>query len=599
MESPTSNSEWPASEEWSADEWSTDEQPAEEWPTPVRVEDIERYTAGGFHPVHLGDRIGLEGRFEVHHKLGYSDACTVWLCLDRKNRRHVGVKIFRADQSSESHPEILALRLFEGVDRQERQSSHIFTIDEHFWIDGPNGRHLCFVVEVLGPAISYNLRGIDLDTSELLTDLCFQAARGLKYLHDKGICHGDFRPDHIRMQLDTGAMSSVKIYDLIGEPRLVHLDDTPTEINGRRPRYQVEPADMAGLEAKYRTGKIAIDSFSASYREGDVTESQILVTHYAAPEIRFLKRSCGASSDIWSLASTIYLVRTAKLLLARLDSRSSLVAWLAWAYGPFPQDSWEPVKEYLSSDSAVPTFTVNTIFQKPLVLTQQAVDETDSCASEWGENRRKVVAVLLGYEETPQRVRQRETLLDEDYNKYLRIKLPKNSRVWTRFQEQRKRLTGFHSLLHEDLSKERQWYQDADAPNDKARCTLDEATLQRLNSNWEPDVEVSEDHIVQIDMEIEDADGSMNGNGKRVLVENQDAQLKPKKVKRFATEHDLRGCIEQDNGMIKLSYRFQPEEVDLLAGLLRDMLWNDPSERISIDEVLQHEWFDASRERFE
>ncbi|KAI0103897.1 kinase-like domain-containing protein [Nemania sp. FL0031] len=580
----------------------------EELPAYARVEDIERYTVGGFHPIHLGDRIGPEDRFEVHHKLGHSNACTAWLCFDHKNEYHVCVKIFQADQSSESHPEIGALRLFEGVDPEELRFNHIFTIDEYFWIDGPNGRHLCFVVEVLGPAISYSLRGMDLDTPDLLTNLCFQAAQSLKYLHDKGICHGDFRPEHIRMQIDTDAMGSADVYELFGEPKLWYLDDTDSEMNYRKPRYQVEPADIASVEAKYRTGRIAIDSFFASHREGVVTEPQILDTQYAAPEIRFLKKSCGTSSDIWSLASTIYLVRTAKLLLAQLDSRSSLVSWLAWAYGPFPQDYWKAVGEYLSSDSAIPIFTTNTLFQKPLALTKRDLTRPERENIEWGESRRKVVAALLGGEETPRSVQQRKKLQDEnDHSNYLRIKLPKNSKVWARFQEQRKQLTGFRSLLHEDLSKERQWYQDTDALNDQAEhmserrpSATEDVVFQRLNGNWEPDAEVSKGYIAQMDMMIEYADDSVNKNGKRVLIEDQGVQPNPKKVKMFVAEHNLRDqveCVEQDNGMTKLSYRLQLDEVDLLASLLRDMLRNDPSERISIDEVLQHEWFDASRKR--
>lgn len=154
------------------------------------AEDVGKYVAGGFHPIHLGDRIGPEERFEIHHKLGFSNACTVWLCLDRKNERRVAVKILRAENSVKPHPEVAALRLFEGIDRNELRLNRIFTVEEHFWIDGPNGRHLCLIVQVLGSAISCESRDIDLNTPDLLTDICFQAAQSLNYLHMKKICHG-------------------------------------------------------------------------------------------------------------------------------------------------------------------------------------------------------------------------------------------------------------------------------------------------------------------------------------------------------------------------------------------------------------------------
>ncbi|KAI3333720.1 kinase-like domain-containing protein [Ustulina deusta] len=589
-------------------------------PTYARVENLGRYAAGGFHPIHLGDHIGPDERFEVHHKLGYSDACTVWLCLDRQNDRPVGVKILQAEKSTESHPEVAALGLFKGIDQQELQSNHIFTVDEHFWIDGPNGRHLCLVVQVLGPAISYSLRGIDLDTPDLLTDLCFQAAQCLKYLHDKKICHGDFRPDNMRLQLDLDAMSTVNVYELFGEPRVWHLKGSREGNNDKRPRYLVEPVSVASVESKYRTGQIAIDNFSASNREDDAIDPQIFDTHYTAPEIRFLKKSSGFSSDIWSLASTIHFVRTTKLLLARLNSRSSLVSWLAWVCGPFPQNYWTAVGEYLSSDSAIPVFAVNTIPQKlPETSkghsTQWADTEPDSYPVEWGRNRSVVVGILLGEEETPRSIEYREVLQqDKDRSKYLRIKLPKHANVWAKFQGQRKQLTGFRSLLHEDLSKERQWYQDTDALKgsderyvpDIGPGSIDKDTLQRLNGTWIP--------VPAPEIAAEEATGSREGNagapdelekrnGKRLLAEEgRETQPNPKKTKTFVAEHNLRDqveCVEQRDGMTKFSYRLQLGEVDLLASLLRDMLKNDPGERISADEVVRHEWFDGSRRRLE
>ncbi|KAI1170084.1 kinase-like domain-containing protein [Nemania sp. FL0916] len=592
-------------------------------PPYARVENISNYVVGGFHPIHFGDQIGPDERFEVHHKLGYSDACTVWLCLNRSDGRRVAVKVFRADKSAESETETEALHLFEGMDRAELEANHMFPVDEYFWIDGPNGHHICFIVQILGPAISYGLPEMDLDTPDFLTDVCFQAARGLKYLHDKKVCHGDFRPDHMRMQLNLEAMSEVKIYDLLGEPKVWHLTDHHDDGGGGQPRYLAEPADMADLERNYRTGKIAVDSFSSSYREGDATKPQISDIHCTAPETCFLNKFCGMSSDIWVLASTIHLIRTTKLLLARLESKSSLVSWLTWAYGPFPQEYWGAIGEYLSADSAVPVFTVKTISQEPPLahrtqVPRQTVPKIDKYVNEWGFNRDSVVALLLGEEETPRSIWRREMLQnDKDRSKYLRIKLPKNSNVWNKFQEQRKQVTGYKSLLHEDLSKERQWYQDTDALNGEGQYTpqrppsgIDDATLQRLNGTWSPG-QVSKPSIGDlikndkgnVDAPEEEPVSSIKSSEKRPLPEtSQEVEPDPKRAKKFITEHNLRDQVErveQYDGMTRFSYRLQPREVDLLADLLGDMLKNDPNERISVDTVLQHKWFDASRTRLE
>ncbi|KAI1743071.1 hypothetical protein F4680DRAFT_471915 [Xylaria scruposa] len=257
---------------------------------------------------------------------------------------------------------------------------------------------------------------------------------------------------------------------------------------------------------------------------------------------------------------------------------------------PFPKDYWQAVGYYLSNDSAIPVFSANTIPQQPLGSSDRPNRGIDIDANgyprESGQHREGVVALCLGEEETPRSIWDREMLqYEKDRSKYLRIKLPKNLNVWTKFQEQRKQLTGFPSLLYEDLSKEQQ-------------CTWVPESVTA------PIVEdPSQSHETNTDVVSKDTVESMHGNGKRPSPdEHQKDQPKPKKLKTFVAEHNIRDqveCVEKYDGMTKFSYHLQPEEVELLTSLLRDMLRNDPNERIIIDEVLQHEWFEASRKHFE
>ena len=46
-------------------------------------ERMTRYRPGGFHPVCLGDTF-KEGRYTIHHKLGWGGFSTVWLARDTK-----------------------------------------------------------------------------------------------------------------------------------------------------------------------------------------------------------------------------------------------------------------------------------------------------------------------------------------------------------------------------------------------------------------------------------------------------------------------------------------------------------------------------------
>ena len=56
------------------------------------VEDAESfsgYCPGGYHPVHLGERYGCDGRYKILHKLGNGTYSTVWLGEDLVSTRYV------------------------------------------------------------------------------------------------------------------------------------------------------------------------------------------------------------------------------------------------------------------------------------------------------------------------------------------------------------------------------------------------------------------------------------------------------------------------------------------------------------------------------
>jgi serine/threonine-protein kinase SRPK3 len=152
------------------------------------VEDREEYRPGGFHPVHIGDRFGTAGRFRVIHKLGRGGLATVWLCRDQDTQKYVALKIIIADESREKSSELRLVNQ-EGLDFGEAGGECIAVPREHFWHDGPNGRHLCLVLPVLGPRVSA-LWGKFEDPARVSRDITLQITRGLHFLHKNGICHG-------------------------------------------------------------------------------------------------------------------------------------------------------------------------------------------------------------------------------------------------------------------------------------------------------------------------------------------------------------------------------------------------------------------------
>ena len=108
------------------------------------------YRKGGFHPVHLQDQFKKD-RYRVIHKLGHGGFATVWLARDVVRHRYVALKILAARLSRDC-PEVEILRrLKRGIDLKGK--AHVMSMLDHFWISGPNGKHLCVVSEVAGPSI--------------------------------------------------------------------------------------------------------------------------------------------------------------------------------------------------------------------------------------------------------------------------------------------------------------------------------------------------------------------------------------------------------------------------------------------------------------
>jgi len=147
-------------------------------------EDLENYEPEGFHPVHLNDV--YDGRYKVVHKLGFGGFSTVWLARDTAANRWIALKIIVARESPlyearstiASHPGIVGSRLFAVADRQ-------------FWVDGPNGRHLCLVFPVLGPNLAKLSNGIYSRIKPgFAKEVSLQAAQALAHLHSNGLCHG-------------------------------------------------------------------------------------------------------------------------------------------------------------------------------------------------------------------------------------------------------------------------------------------------------------------------------------------------------------------------------------------------------------------------
>ncbi|KAI0838359.1 kinase-like domain-containing protein [Hypoxylon sp. FL0890] len=268
------------------------------------LEDFENYKTGGYHPVHIGDV--LDGRYEVAHKLGCGGYAMIWLCQDTVALSWKAVKIHLAIHSSEASPEITL--------KKTLGDSQFVTVPErHFWIEGPNGRHLALVLPVLGPSV--------LRTRSLVSDIatihkvCRQIAEALHFFHDKDICHGDFRPSNILHRMHSiDSMSKEQLWELLGAPSSVEHYAPISTIKGddpspHAPRYAVRSVDLRRLQDWIIVDEITVIDLGVAFEISKPTEGSGIPAAYAAPELLFdesvgcdTRPTPSLSSDIWSFA---------------------------------------------------------------------------------------------------------------------------------------------------------------------------------------------------------------------------------------------------------------------------------------------------------
>lgn len=151
------------------------------------TEDLERYEPGGFHPVHLDDDYYDGNRYRVVHKLGAGGFSTVWLARDLTGQRWVALKFIVAAESDNYNARSSAII----SDPILASSELLVSPEREFWVDGPNGRHLCFVLPFVGPNLATLSSGIySRISSRSSANLSMQAAQAMALLHTRERCHG-------------------------------------------------------------------------------------------------------------------------------------------------------------------------------------------------------------------------------------------------------------------------------------------------------------------------------------------------------------------------------------------------------------------------
>lgn len=150
------------------------------------VELLERYLPGGYHPISIGDL--LNNRYRVVHKLGHGTFSTIWLAHDKQKAAYVAVKVSTAD-STPREADVLCTIASSSSHPDHPGRAMIPRIQDQFELQGPNGRHLCYVTAPARCSVAA-ANFCRLFAVETARSLATQLVLAVAYIHGQGFVHG-------------------------------------------------------------------------------------------------------------------------------------------------------------------------------------------------------------------------------------------------------------------------------------------------------------------------------------------------------------------------------------------------------------------------
>ncbi|KAF2001758.1 kinase-like protein [Amniculicola lignicola CBS 123094] len=166
----------------------------------------EEYRPGGFHPVNLGDTFHA-GKYRVIRKLGDGSNSTVWLAVNTERPRYVALKIMVA-KASNTNTELAILNHLSKLAPEDTKSQRVNVLLDAFQHQGVNGKHQCLVFELMGATANSKVEELPENKPKMYgkrqryprwmaKKLLVHALRGLAFLHENGIVHGDMQPGNL------------------------------------------------------------------------------------------------------------------------------------------------------------------------------------------------------------------------------------------------------------------------------------------------------------------------------------------------------------------------------------------------------------------
>lgn len=216
-------------------------------------------------------------------------------------------------------------------------SKCVVRLIDHFKHAGPNGQHLCMVLEFLGDSllrlIKYNrYKGLKLNK---VREICKCILMGLDYLHrELGIIHTDLKPENILLfntidpakdpvrskvtpilERPEGNMNGGVTMSIIEKKLKRRAKRAVAKISLRRESMggcaaPKSERDIDGIDVRCKV----VDFGNACWADKQLAE-EIQTRQYRAPEV-IIRSGYSYSVDMWSFACTAFELATGDMLFA-------------------------------------------------------------------------------------------------------------------------------------------------------------------------------------------------------------------------------------------------------------------------------------------
>ncbi|GJJ15716.1 hypothetical protein Clacol_009994 [Clathrus columnatus] len=285
----------------------------------------EMYRPGGFHPVNLGDKFH-DGTYTVIRKLGSGSYSTVWLAVDSSIKCYVALKIFTAKASVSETKLGISQFLSQKADIDNR-SQYIITLLDTFIHQGPNGTHRCLVFEPMGPsAESIELpdqRPFEIipSFSKLMVKRIFlHTLRGLAFLHENNIVHGDIQPGNMLFSLND--ITGVEENELRQDETIPWSFAPLRRRDGKKDKWAPNKIYLGQSLQQYTLLGPDMKVKLSDLGSGDPPTKHSLPVALRAPEL-ILGKPIGPPIDIWAFGCLMFEFLTShRLFLVIHDSDS-------------------------------------------------------------------------------------------------------------------------------------------------------------------------------------------------------------------------------------------------------------------------------------